>query len=80
MEHFFQNGEFFDPAQLCKDLKIDHLEAESALRIIHLSSAQTLPPITLPDNYLDSPERVAENVYHGDQSAIAIVRLSLIHI
>ena len=56
MEHFFQNGEFFDPAQLCKDLKIDHLEAESALRIIHLSSAQTLPPITLPDNYLDSPE------------------------
>lgn len=74
MEHFSKNGEFFDPAQLCKDLKIDHLEAESTLRIIQLSSAQTLPPVTLPDNYLDSPEQVAENVYHGDQLAIAIVR------
>lgn len=74
IEHFSKNGEFSDPAQLCKDLKIDHLKEESSLRVIQLSSAQPLPPVTLPDNYLDSPEQVANSVYHGDQLATTIVR------
>ena len=78
MKHFFDNGEFSDPAQLCKDLKVERLDLDYSLRIVHLSSSQPLPTITLPDEYLDNAETVADGVHQGDQSAITTVRSAAI--